>query len=191
MGAARGRLCPPLQRVAQQWVASLDCVETQRRAPKRSSQARKALRPNWHGQLPGQSKHRAAAVRPLSRPAAAAASDPERATSRCGSVALARPSQEISTAELSREASRINRSRQISTAALASWIFSRKATFAVIAAPAAGLEQLGQILQPLLGKSAPARDNIAATCHVESMCHEPARKEKNGRGRNEGRINLT
>ena len=59
-----------------------------------------------------------------------------------------------------------------------------KSEFAVIAAPAAGLEQFGEVIQPLLGKSAPARDNVAAARHVQSMCHEPARKEKNGRGRN-------
>src|ERR1700733_2185733 len=38
-----------------------------------------------------------------------------------------RLSQDISIVELSREASRVNRSRQVSTAALASLIFSRKA----------------------------------------------------------------
>ena len=67
-----------------------------------------------------------------------------------------------------------------------SWLpgYFRETRFAVIAAPAAGLEQFGEIFQPLLGKSAPARDNVAAACHVESMCHEPARKEKNGRRRN-------
>ena len=59
-----------------------------------------------------------------------------------------------------------------------------KGAFAVIAAPAAGLEQFGEIFQPLLGKSAPARDDVAAARHVQSMCHEPARKEKNGRRRN-------
>jgi hypothetical protein len=36
----------------------------------------------------------------------------------------------------------------------------------VIAAPAAGLEQLGEMFQPSLGKIAPARDNVAATRHV-------------------------
>src|ERR1017187_4988723 len=54
----------------------------------------------------------------------------------------------------------------------------QKGEFAVKAAPAAGFEQLSEVLQPLLGKSAPARDDVAAACHVESMCHEPARKEK-------------
>ena len=56
--------------------------------------------------------------------------------------------------------------------------------FAVIAAPAPGLEQFGEIFQPLLGKVAPARDNIAATRHICMKCHKSARKEKNGRGRN-------
>jgi hypothetical protein len=59
-----------------------------------------------------------------------------------------------------------------------------KGLFAVKAAPTAGFEQFGEIFQPLLSKSAPARDNVAAMCHVESMCHESARKEKNGRRRN-------
>jgi hypothetical protein len=52
-----------------------------------------------------------------------------------------------------------------------------KGEFAMKAAPAAGLEQLGEIFQPLLCKRAPTRSDIAATCHVRSMCHEPARKE--------------
>ena len=56
--------------------------------------------------------------------------------------------------------------------------------FAVIAAPAAGFEQFGEMVQPLFGKLAPARDDVAATCHVGSMCHENARMEKNGRRRN-------
>ena len=76
------------------------------------------------------------------------------------------------TPQLLWEASR--NSRQITTAALASWMFSRN-----------GLEQFGEILQPLLGKSAPARDGVATACHVDLMCHESARREKNGRGRNE------
>ena len=59
-----------------------------------------------------------------------------------------------------------------------------KCAFAVIAAPAAGFEQLSEVFQPLLGKGAPARNDVAAACHVCSICHEPARKEKNGRGRN-------
>jgi hypothetical protein len=36
----------------------------------------------------------------------------------------------------------------------------------VIAAPAAGLEQFGEMFQPLFGKIAPARDNVAAARHV-------------------------
>src|SRR5438270_13822319 len=58
-----------------------------------------------------------------------------------------------------------------------------KRPFRVIAPPAPGLEQFGEMFQPLLGKAAPARNNIA-TCPVYTMCHEPARKEKNGRRRN-------
>ena len=42
--------------------------------------------------------------------------------------------------------------------------------FAVKAAPASGLEQFGEVVQPTLGKSAPARDDLAAKCHV-SVCH--------------------
>ena len=49
------------------------------------------------------------------------------------------------------------------------------------APPAPGLEQLGEIFEPLLRKSAPTCDNVAAWRHVDSMCHEPAREEKNGR----------
>ena len=41
-----------------------------------------------------------------------------------------------------------------------------KGEFAVIAAPAAGLEQFGEVLQPLLGQSAPARSIFAAASHV-------------------------
>src|SRR5580692_3533327 len=59
-----------------------------------------------------------------------------------------------------------------------------KGAFAVIAAPAAGLEQLREVVKPPLGKSAPAPDNVATARHVQSICHEPAREEKNGRGRN-------
>ena len=99
-------------------------------------------------------------------------------------VLPARPSQETSTAELSGEASR---DRQITPG------FHRRlglpdvfeeCGLAVKAAPAAGLEQFGEVLQPLLGKIAPARKDIAAASHVESLCHEAARKEKNGRRRN-------
>ena len=56
--------------------------------------------------------------------------------------------------------------------------YFRERRLAVKAAPAAGLEQFGEVFQPLLGKGAPARDDVAAACHVDSMCHEPARKEK-------------
>ena len=45
---------------------------------------------------------------------------------RGSSVGLPPPNQERSMAALSSEASRVSRSRQVSTAALASWIFSRK-----------------------------------------------------------------
>ena len=87
-------------------------------------------------------------------------------------------------AELSNDASRVDRLRQVSTAHLGFLDIFEKCDFAVIAAPAAGLEQLGEMFQPLLGKIAPARDNVAATCHVSSMCHGPARRRENGRRRN-------
>ena len=41
-----------------------------------------------------------------------------------------------------------------------------ESVFAVKAAPAAALEQFGEVFKPPLGKSAPARDNVAAACHV-------------------------
>ena len=53
--------------------------------------------------------------------------------------------------------------------------------FGVEAAPAAGFEQFGEVIQPLLGQDAPARDGVAPACQVGSMCHQIARKEKNGR----------
>ena len=53
-----------------------------------------------------------------------------------------------------------------------------KGEFGVITAPAAGLEQFGEVIEPLLGKSAPAPDNVATARHVQSMCHEPARRRK-------------
>lgn len=84
----------------------------------------------------------------------------------------------------SRESSRINRSRQSSTAALGFLDILEKGEFAVITAPAAGFEQLREVIEPLLGKSAPASDNVATARHVQSLCHKLARKEKNGRGRN-------
>ena len=43
-------------------------------------------------------------------------------------IDLGRPSQDMSMAELSSAASRLSRSRQVSTAALASLIFSRNAS---------------------------------------------------------------
>src|ERR1700738_3973137 len=63
-------------------------------------------------------------------------------------------------------------------------VMLEKGAVAEVPAPAAGFEQLGQIFQPPFGKIAPARDGIAAACHVCSMSHESARKEKNGRRRN-------
>ena len=87
-------------------------------------------------------------------------------------------------AELSREASTHQQIAPEFDRGLGLLDILEKGAFAVITAPAAGLEQLREVIQPLLGKSAPARDNVAAACHVQSMCHKPAREEKNGRGRN-------
>ena len=56
--------------------------------------------------------------------------------------------------------------------------------FTVVATPASGSEQFGEMFQPLFGKLAPARDDVAATCQVGSICHQNARMEKNGRRRN-------
>ena len=98
-----------------------------------------------------------------------------------GSVAGLRPSQEISTAELSGEASR---TRQIAPDLHRSFGFPdilEEGSVAVIAAPAAALEQLRKPVQPSLGKRTPAPEDIATTRHVHLMCHEQARKEKNGR----------
>src|SRR5205085_6277552 len=57
-----------------------------------------------------------------------------------------------------------------------------KGAFAVVAAPASTLEQLGEVFQPLLGQRLPARGKKVPAGHVDAMSHEPARKEKNGRG---------
>src|SRR5258705_7938826 len=63
-----------------------------------------------------------------------------------------------------------------------------KCAFAVKAPPAAGLEQFGEVVQPLLRKIAPAGNNVAAARQVRVcvyvMCHKPARNEENGRRRN-------
>ena len=53
-----------------------------------------------------------------------------------------------------------------------------KGGLAVIAARAAGLEQFGEIVQPLLGKSTPARNDVASPRDVGSICHQKARKRK-------------
>ena len=57
----------------------------------------------------------------------------------------------------------------------------QKREFAVIAAPAPGLEQFGEVIEPLLGQRAPAVENLLAPRHVHSLCHEKVRKEENGR----------
>ena|SRR2546428_2549227 len=50
-----------------------------------------------------------------------------------------------------------------------------KFEFGVIAAPAPALEQFGEVFQPLLGKVAPARNDVAAARHVCRKCHKSAR----------------
>ncbi len=63
---------------------------------------------------------------------------------------------------------------------------------AVIAPPTASFEQFGKVLQPLFCKLAPARKNVALTRHVQSLCHDPAREEENGRRRNAtNQLNVT
>jgi hypothetical protein len=47
------------------------------------------------------------------------------------------------------------------------------------------------MVEPLLGEVAPARNNVAAASYVCVMCHEPARKEENGRKTQPRRINWT
>src|ERR1700743_430852 len=53
--------------------------------------------------------------------------------------------------------------------------------FAVIAAPAPGFEQFGEMLEPLLGQRAPAVKDFLRARYVRSLCHEKVRKEENGR----------
>src|SRR5579863_7713615 len=53
--------------------------------------------------------------------------------------------------------------------------------FVVKAAPAPGLEQFGKIFEPLLGKGAPPRHNIAASCRARLMCHDPARQKRDAK----------
>src|SRR5258708_30323708 len=66
-----------------------------------------------------------------------------------------------------------------------------KGELGVVAAPAAGLEQFGEVLEPPLGKRAPARDDVAAPRHVWTVCHEPARKRERRTRTQQGRINQT
>jgi hypothetical protein len=47
------------------------------------------------------------------------------------------------------------------------------------------------VFQPLLGKVAPARNDVAAACHVCRMCHKSARKRETDARRNLRRINWT
>ena len=185
MGAARGRLCPPLQRVAQQWVASLYCVETQRE--RRSVHRRRGRRFIRIGTVnfPGNRNiGRRRFGRYLGRLRRQPATPNAQPTVQQRRLAATEPGN-IDRGIIPRGLAH----QQIAPdfhGCLGLLDILEEGDFAVKAAPAAGLEQLSQILQPLLGKSAPARDNIAATFHVESMCHEPARKEKNGRGTQRG-----
>ena len=151
--------------------------------PAPPSPARKGLAPNQRDRFPRRSKLRAAVGPPS--PAAAEALEPDRASraARQGRAGATEPRQNCR-----RVIPRGLAQRQIapdSNCGLGLLDILEKGKFAVKAAPAAGLEQFGQIFQPLLGKSAPARNGVATACHVDLMCHEFARKEKNGRGRNE------
>ena len=64
----------------------------------------------------------------------------------------------------------------------------KKSVFGVKAPPAPGLEQFGEVVQPLFRKIALAGNDIAATRQVRAcvyvMCHKTARKRENGRRRN-------
>ena len=51
----------------------------------------------------------------------------------------------------------------------------------MIAAPAPGLEQFGEMIEPLLGQRAPAVEDLLSPRQILSLCHEKVRKEKNGR----------
>src|SRR4051794_3583238 len=63
-----------------------------------------------------------------------------------------------------------------------------KSDFAVVAPPAAGLEQFSEVLKPSLRESAPARNQVAAPRHVYALCHKSARKKENGRDATNRRI---
>jgi hypothetical protein len=57
----------------------------------------------------------------------------------------------------------------------------QKCFFAVEASPTSGVEEFSQIVEPSLGKIAPARDNFAPFGHVQLRCHKFARKREGTR----------
>jgi len=136
------------------------------------------------GRFSPRSTHCAVEVRPKTPRAAAEADAVDRAICRraavspgCGRARRCRPGNCRERPRASPDRARFDRRLGLSD-------ILEKGKLAVKAPPAAGLEQFGEVLQPLLGKSRPARDDVTAARHVESVCHEPARKEKNGRRRN-------
>jgi len=78
-------------------------------------------------------------------------------------------SQKMSIAPLSSEASRVRSSRQGFDGGLGFLDVFEEGDFAVVAAPAAGFEQLGEVIQPLLGQDAPAREPRRARVSVQSV----------------------
>ena len=72
----------------------------------------------------------------------------------------------MSIAVLSSEASRAQQVAPGFDGGLGFLDVFEKCEFGVIAAPAPGLEQFGEVFQPPLGKIAPARNDVAAACHV-------------------------
>ncbi|MBA7468611.1 hypothetical protein ES707_03863 [subsurface metagenome] len=57
----------------------------------------------------------------------------------------------------------------------------QKVVLAVIAAPAAGLVEFGEVVEPLFGKRGPPDDDVASPRDVGSYCHQFARKREAGR----------
>jgi hypothetical protein len=51
----------------------------------------------------------------------------------------------------------------------------------MIAAPAAALVKLGEVIEPLLGDRTPAGENVLGAPGLISLCHEKVRKVENGR----------
>ena len=92
---------------------------------------------------------------------------------------------------LSREASRDNRSRQVSSAALGLPNIFEKRRLAVEAPPPSGVEQFGEIFEPLFREIAPARDDFAAFGYVRLRCHKSARMEEDADATGTNHSNMT